>query len=319
MDGAYWVRGVLPARFGQPAAIRATMISNDIIRVWMDNIACFRLDLRAPAFCAAPIWKIAVNNDGVTQAASGSEFYFGSRDNGAAISALTKRNGFCGGFADVVYDRFIVAYATDTAGQSAATAADALTNMLCGTQIGQRDLHIAVAPDHALTAELCASNHVILRASSSAPGAFIAAHADVLPFCVTSNGVELAGRKGRDMICLYPNPLATNKYFLVVMSTNLTARMLQMARGDVLLDGMRGSFDAAWRNVVWDDAAAACGCGHEHEGEHGEAEPARMAEQSRAYRLRTCLQQLPRGWIVPGAWLALMACWGVARWRCGRK
>ncbi len=117
------------------------------------------------------------------------------------------------------------------------------------------------------------------------------------------------------MVCLYPNPLATNKYLLVVMSTNLTARMLQMARCDVLLDGMRGSFDAAWRNLVWDDEAAACGCGHEHEGEHGEADAAPRGEQTRACRLSVWLQKLPWGWIVPGAWLALMAGWGVARWR----
>jgi len=40
-----------------------------------------------------------------------------------------------------------------------------------------------------------------------------------------------------------------------------------------------------------------------------------VAEQARAYRLRSWLRQLPWGWIVPGVWLALMIGWGVARVR----
>jgi hypothetical protein len=325
VDGAYWVRGVLPARFGQPAAIRATMISNDIIRVWTDNVACFRLDLRAPAFCAAPMWKIAVNNGGVTQAASGCDFYFGSRDNGAAISALTKRNGFCGGLADVVYHSFLFAAANPAAHATAQTMRD----KLCGLDSGQIDAEIAVVNDRMLTAALCASNNVILCATAAAPGEFLTRHAAQLPFSLTDAGVVIGGRTGTQMVCVCPNPIASNRYLMTIMDVSPAPGLLQQARCDVLLDGMSGSFDAAWHTVLWDDEPAdesACACGHEHQHAHEQppashetaaAQPGTPPKQA---QWRARLARLPWGWIVPGAWLALLLGWGVMHlWQRNRS
>ncbi|MCX7005566.1 MAG: hypothetical protein NTV22_20205 [bacterium] len=226
---------------------------------------------------------------------------------------MTKSAGLCGGFADVVNDAFVFAYADNLGRYGEMRRANVFKNEMTGMDFFRFDAEFQLMAENALAPETCASNNVILCATAAAPGAFLTRHAAALPFSLTSDGIAIGGRTGTQMVCLYPNPMATNKYLLVVMSTNLTPRLLQMARCDVLLDGMSGSFDAAWRKLVWDGEPTENE--HEHAAKHAAATPARVAEQALAYRLRTWLQQLPWGWIVPGVWLALMIGWGVARVR----
>ena len=275
VDGAYWVRGIVPERFGRPATVRAVVISNGALAVWHENAAGLRLDLRAPLFRAAPAWSVSINGAVITQAASGGEWHFSPQARSAHQSGLTKRNGLCGGVADVLYDRFVVAYTGPETG-AGARLAQFLTNALCGTQAGQMDMEVAVVSDAALSDELCASNHVILAAAGAAEaGTFLGGHQAALPFVLQGETITLGGRTGREMLCVYPNPRAPGRYLLTVTGTNIAPKAWYALRCDVVLDGMSGSFDAAWREVEWDDTDehAACGegCAHgSHEGEDGE-------------------------------------------------
>ena len=70
---------------------------------------------------------------------------------------------------------------------------------------------------------------------------------------VNTNAVTIGERTGNDFICLYPNPIVSNRYLLTVMSTNYNERLLQNARFDVALDRVPGSFDINWDAVQWAD------------------------------------------------------------------
>jgi len=312
---SYWVHNVTPARYGEPARIVARCDEMGVVHVITYNVVGFALDASSARFNNSTNICIVLNGKMTYSVTPGrtNEFVVQAQEKGC----LTKSAGLCGGFADVVNYAFVFAYADNFGRYGEMPRANVFKNEMTGMDFFRFDAEFRLMGENALTPEMCASNHVILFATATAPGAFLTRHAAALPFSLTSESIAIGGRTGTQMVCLYPNPMATNKYLLVVMSTNLTPRLLQMARCDVLLDGMSGSFDAAWRKLVWDGEPTENE--HEHAAKHAAATPARVAEQALAYRLRSWLRQLPWGWIVPIVWLALMIGWGVARVRCGRK
>ena len=322
VDGAYWVRGIVPQRYGMEALVDARWSvsgATGTIAVHTHNVNSLTLDLRADTFSTCGLWQVVIDGTNFLDICGGS---VSTIDVARQVKGATVRAGkrkLCGGLASVVDYGFLFAYSGADSTHAAANTADALRASMMGRATWRFDSVFQLVEDKDLTAALCASNNVILCATAAAPGAFLTRDAAALPFSLTSDRIAIGGRTGTQMVCLYPNPMATNRYLLVVMSTKFTARLLQTARCDVLLDGMSGSFDAAWRNVVWDDEPADREFGNKHEANHAAATPARVAEQARAYRLRSWLRQLPWGWIVPIVWLALMIGWGVARVRRGRR
>lgn len=88
----------------------------------------------------------------------------------------------------------------------------------------------------------------------------------------------------------------------------ITAEGLQNARCDVVLDGVSGSFDAAWQKIEWDDADehAACGegCAHgvsaEHETAHAAPEKAWQAAAWQRYGAGIVVVALGAAWWLSG-------------------
>jgi hypothetical protein len=310
------VRNILPARFGHPATVMATLVTNAGIQVDTENVAGFALDLCGPIFTGNAAWHVTVDGHSPTNAAVGGLFNYAVCSM-PCDNALRKRNGFCGGLADVAYDSFVLVYATGPAMARSRAQAAAFQSALCGTQIGQLDARVLVVPDTELSPQLCTSNNVILFAAAAAPGPFLKRHSGNLPFSFAAGAPAIGGLTGTQMLCVCPNPVAPNRYLLTVIGTNLTVQLLYAARCDVLLDHMSGSFDAAWRNVLWDDAPNECGCGEGHMAAHDHGQTARAAVAQPGAPLATAqwrawLGRLPWGWLVPGLWLALVAGWGVS-------
>lgn len=118
---------------------------------------------------------------------------------------------------------------------------------------------------------------------------------------------------GTQMVCVYRNPIASKRHLMTIMDVSPAPDLLQQARCDVLLDDMSGSFDAAWRSVVWDDEPAEP---QAHVQAHASEHMAAVTEPAAPGNVQEWLRQLPWGWIVPGAWLALVAGRGVSHvWR----
>jgi len=164
---------------------------------------------------------------------------------------LLKRNGFCGGMADVVYDSFVFAYSAGNA-ESIARAKKA-RKMISGIGPWKLAGRFKVVSDTKLTPEFCADKHVILFSSKDNPGSFLSKYSEQLPFELGTN-IIINGRQGEQLICQYPNPIAPNRYLLTVLDTDLDTKMLQQVRFDVLLDNkIRGSFDVNWDKVQWQD------------------------------------------------------------------
>jgi len=302
---SYWVHNVTPARYGEPARIVARCDEMGVVHVITYNVVGFALDGSSGLFNSSTNICIVLNGKMTYSVTPGrtNEFVVQAQEKGC----LTKSAGLCGGFADVVNDAFVFAYADNFGRYGEMPRANVFKNEMTGMDFFRFDAEFRLMGENALTPEMCASNHVILFATATAPGAFLTRHAAALPFSLTSESIAIGGRTGTQMVCLYPNPMATNKYLLVVMSTNLTPRLLQMARCDVLMDGMSGSFDAAWRTVIWDD---------EPQEPHAPAPQGgpRTGAAAAPSTLQEWLRQLPWGWIMPGAWLVLMLGWGTARW-----
>ena len=138
IDGAYWVRNIMPERFGKIATIIAKVVTNKIkmgrsplgipvvppiIRVRTENVSSFSLDLRNSRFSKYIIWKVVINDLIVTNGLKGKILSYNNtpRPKGPhshiSTSSITegikKHNGFCGGIADVVYDSFLFTYCAD--------------------------------------------------------------------------------------------------------------------------------------------------------------------------------------------------------------
>ena len=178
IDGAYWVRNILPERFGKMATVVAEIevISNQLeegvgcqvsgvrenelpklptknadsnlrlqqtntIHVWTENVSSFSLDLRKGRFLTFRNWNIVINGSIETNATSRKMFSYECFPQATAKSVAAseqnelvdnepprakahpsflrrgtlakKRNGFCGGIADVVNNSFLFAYSAN--------------------------------------------------------------------------------------------------------------------------------------------------------------------------------------------------------------
>jgi len=269
VDGAYWVRNIMPRRFGLPASVRAEWdkASNAMIRIMTRNVGTLALDLGRPLFTQCPTWQIRINGVVVTNVASGALWIHPPGTTMAARGSPAKRNGFCGGVADVVNAPFCMAYATGEDSAETLGRALELHSNLVGADFWKINGNFPVVADTNLTGEACTGRNIILCVTPRTPGPWLRSWLDTVPIAFAHGLVTIGGRSGREAVCLYPSPLAPGRYLLVVATSNAMNRVVHRARWDVWLDGGTGSFDLNWQAVAWDGPAS-----HRHEeGERANA------------------------------------------------
>ena len=182
------------------------------------------------------------------------KFYSHSKD-----FRLSKKNGFCGGIADIVCDSFLISYNADD--KKSKEQAEKFKLTITGIKSYQFDGEFKVVADTKLTSDLCEKYNIILFTSAEKLGNFLEKYARKLPFSFSENkDIQRDSRllfpydgTQHEFVCIYPNPTATNHYLLTVNSTNFTPRMLMKEHNDIILDEFRGSFDLNWNKVQWQD------------------------------------------------------------------
>ena len=302
IDGAYWVRNIMPEKFGRMATVFAEIVTNKTkmgksplgipvipptIRVQTENVSSFSLDLRNSKFSKYIIWKVVINDLIVTNGLRGEMFSYNNtpRPKGqpshistSSITAgIKKCNGFCGGIADVVCDSFLFAYSAKDI--KASFQAERFNIAITGIKPYQFDGNFKVVPDTELTLELCEKYNVILFSTLENPGKFLEENIEKLPFEIVEGKLEfnhakawapIRHSKAVNFACIYPNPIANNRYLLTVIMTNFTPRILMTERNDIILGEKCDSFDVNWNKIQCQDEHKAhnCeGCGHEHNQE----------------------------------------------------
>ena len=277
-----------------------------LINVWLENVASFSLDLRKGRFLKFKSWVIVINDEIKTNAPSGEMFAFEMnniisniqhgtsnyevkntpprpsgtppRQGGELVNqipltpfikgGIIKRNGFCGGIADVVCDSFIFAYSAED--EKAKERAEKFNYAITGIKANQFDGKFKVIPDTDLTKEICEKYNVILFTSNEKYGKFLEGNIEKLPFEIVdgklkflhvnvintykSNSHKQEPGIRRSRACVtFPNPLAANRYLLTVTMTNFTPKILIREPNDIILGYRRGSFDKNWDKIQWQD------------------------------------------------------------------
>ncbi len=144
---------------------------------------------------------------------------------------------------------------------------------ITGIKSYQFDGNFKVVPDTELTPELCAKYNVILFSTLENPGKFLKENIQKLPFEIVDGKLEFNHAKAvnsNNFDCVYPNPIASNRYLLTVTMTNFTPRILMTERNDIIFGEKRSSFDINWDKVQCSDEQKPhnCGdCNHNHNQE----------------------------------------------------
>ncbi len=286
----------MPEKFGRLATVEAEIIKTNIqlksekeipptpfkkggvVHVRTENVSSFSLDLRTRKFLKFKNWEIVIDSLIFTNCASGEMFSYEFKLRNRSF-AQRKRNGFCGGIADVVCDSFLFAYSADDL--KSKMRAERFNIAITGIKPYQFDGNFKVVPDTELTPELCAKYNVILFASSEKPGKFLKENIENLPFEIVKGKLEFnhanistssttAVIHKQDACVTFPNPIASNRYLLTVTMTNFTPRILMSERNDIILGGKCDSFDVNWNKIQSQDEHKAHNCesyGHDQNQE----------------------------------------------------
>ena len=105
--------------------------------------------------------------------------------------------------------------------------------------------------DTNISEEISQSRNIILFQSAEIPGLWYETHKERIPVTFTNGEIEIGGKKGREMVCIYPNPLATNRYIVLVCAEKLSPEIIWRNHCDILLDDLNGSFDRFWHTIHW--------------------------------------------------------------------
>jgi len=309
IDGAYWIRNIMPEKFGKMATVEAEVFQTNIhfqsqstnyglIHVQTENVSSFNLDLRKSRFSKLKNWEVVIDNLIITNGLSGEMFSYNNTPHpighpthistSSITEGIRKRNGFCGGIADVVYDSFLFAYSAKDI--KARNQAEKFNMAITGIMPCQFDGNFKVVPDTELTSELCEKYNVILFASLEKPGKFLKKNIENLPFKILDGKLEFnhanistqaqqplwsPTKHKRDdcstFACVYPNPIAKNHYLLTVTMTNFTPQLLMIARNDVIFGNHYDSFDVNWNKLQYQDESKSYSredCDHNHDTKH---------------------------------------------------
>ncbi len=278
VDGAYWVRNIMPDWFGRMATVvgEIQVISNQysvlgkntknkiqsskngLIHIWTENVSSFSLDLREGRFLKFKNWKIVIDGSIETNVVAGEMFSYNFYSQSGNFN-LHKKNGFCGGIADVVCDSFLISYNADD--EKSKEQAEKFKLAITGIKSYQFDGEFKVVADTQLTPELCEKYNVILFTSAEKPGKFLEENIEKLPFGIVEGKLKFNKHAEgwtptmhkREACVTFPNPIASNRYLLTVTMTNFTPRILMSEHNDIILNGRLGSFDANWNKVQWQD------------------------------------------------------------------
>ena len=212
VDGAYWVRNIMPEWFGRMAIVEAEIRENTqystrnvqcqsekeippnppayagsetfkkggLINVRTENVSSFSLDLRKERFLMFENWEIVINDEIKTNAPSGEMFAFEIKSKIRNLKSKIKKNGFCGGICDVVCDSFIFAYSAED--EKAKERAVKFNIAITGIKHNQFDGKFKVIPDTDLTPGICSNYNVILFTSNDKPGNFLEDNIEKMPF-----------------------------------------------------------------------------------------------------------------------------------------
>ena len=289
VDGAYWVRNIMPEWFGRLGMVEAEVIGKvisnrysvfsenaknieqstncGIIQVKTENVSNFSLDLRKGRFLKFKNWDIVIDDKIKTNVISGEMFSFEIQSKIRNLKSKIKKNGFCGGICDVVCDSFIFAYSAKD--EKAKERAIKFNKTITGIGSKQFDGNFKVIPDTELTKEICEKYNVILFTSNEKSGMFLKENIDKLPFgmleghLVFNSAKKVAEEPGirgsrgdppkDNLAFVYPNPLVSNRYLLTVTMTNFTPLILIYEHNDIILGSRRGSFDKNWDKIQWQD------------------------------------------------------------------
>jgi pimeloyl-ACP methyl ester carboxylesterase len=229
-DGAYWayIEGVTDPT--APARIEAELAEGNRVRVAVENVEAFRLDLVAGLAGDAAEVEVAVNGGAALKVKAGPSVHFAKQGEawvaaGAPDAAiLVKKHGLSGPIQDVFMGGPVL-MVRGTAGRQSKEQGEAVVDAgvmrLFGKGDGAAILHTPFErkADVDVTAADIADKHLVLFGTPS-QNALVKKIADKLPVKYLEDGVEIGGKAyrgdGVGLVMVYPNPLNPKRYVLLM-------------------------------------------------------------------------------------------------------
>ncbi len=228
-DGAYWARIDTVVNPELPARIEAELDGGKV-RVAVENVDRFHLDLKGPLVGQADALEVAVNGGAAIRAAAGGTVYFSMKGKEWAVAdqrypaGLIKKQGLSGPVQDVFMDRpVLMVYGTREKREPAAAEkmVDEAVLRLLGPGDGAVTLHTGFRrkADRDVTKEDLTDHHLVLFGTPK-QNELLDKMAGSLPVKFLPDGVEIAGKahrgEGVGLVMVYPNPLNPERYVLLL-------------------------------------------------------------------------------------------------------
>jgi len=271
-DGAYWAYVDVMEKPDEPARIEAEVQPGNRLRVAVENVERFHLNLVKELVGDAKELAASVNGAPAFSVPAGKTVYFAKTDGKWNVSderypkGLVKKHGVSGPLMDVFMEEpVLMVYGTRETGdkkKSEGMVDEAVLRMF-GPSDGGGTLHTMFERkgDTAVTKEDIAEKNLVLFGTPK-QNAFLAKITDKLPVKFLDDGVEIAGKayrgEGVGLTMVYPNPLNPERYVLILpekcghfdprtMPDYAVGKVVPGYGGQVLRGDVQGNFDSHWQ------------------------------------------------------------------------
>jgi pimeloyl-ACP methyl ester carboxylesterase len=263
-DGAYWARIETVTDAARPARIEAEIEMGGKVRIAVENVERFRLDLTRVLLGTSESATVSINAAAPATCKVAAVHFARAGDQWNAVTpldpnVLVKRHGLSG----PIQDAFLDGPVLWVHGVSGVKSIHAAVMSLFGPGDGGALLHTGFErkADRDVTPEDIAAKHLVLVGTPRA-NSILSKIAGQLPVKFLDDGIELAGKSyrgdGVGLTMVYPNPLNRRHYILLIpedyaggsplgLPDFVVGRRIMEGKRTSYLTLARGSFDASWR------------------------------------------------------------------------
>ena len=229
-DGAYWAHIDMVDEPTAPARIEAQVQDGGKVRVAVENVQRFRLNLAKDLVGAAADVAVSINGGEAIKAAAGGEAYFASVGGKWTLSkdrlpeGLVKTHGVSGPIADAFMENPVLMVFGTADGKDAEKGnkiVDGIVRYFFGHREGYLAMHTAFdrKADKDLSDSDIAEKNLVLVGTPK-QNTVLARIVEKLPVKFLDDGVEVGGKayrdKGAGLVMIYPNPLNPKRYVLLM-------------------------------------------------------------------------------------------------------
>ncbi len=271
-DGAYWARIDTVADAAAPARIEAELQEGGKLRVAVENVDRFHLNLVKELVGDARELMVTVNGSAAFRAPTGPQTFFARTEGQWGVvkerypAGLVKKHCVSGPIQDVFMgEPVLMVYGTAEASDAARSQrmVDAAVQQLFGPGDGSHTLHTPFErkADRDVSAADIGDKHLVLF-GTPAQNLLVRKIAERLPARFLADGVEIAGKPYRGesvgVVLVYPNPLNPERYVLLLPENYsggrawtypdyLVVKTMKGPKGLTQQVLTQGTFDARWQ------------------------------------------------------------------------